>query len=113
MRYSHESVRRIRNVMLTRMGYIIKTRNKLGVTQKTMAEEYGVSISAIRAIKSGTYSGIALDRLIMVADGMKMDYTITVVSRNGRKDATVVLNSYATDPLVQRLTLEAGRLFGR
>lgn len=110
MRYAHESVRRIRSVMLTRLGYIINARCRAGCTQTQLANEYGVSISAIRAIKNGEYSGISLDRLLMVADGAGMDYVIITSSKGGHKETTLSLQSYSSDPLIQRLVVEAEQL---
>lgn len=113
MRYSHESVRRIRKVLLTRLGYIINARVRFGTSQVDLAKEYGVSISAIRAVKNGDFTAIGFDRLLMVADGMQLNYIISMSSRNGKRDMAVTLDSYAKDELVQTLTLEAGRLSGR
>lgn len=104
MRYTHSLVQRVRSVLLTRLGYIIGLRIKDGATQKSLAEEFGVTTHAIRAIVHNSYSSIALDRLLIVADGMGLDYTITTKSVKGHKEATIDLPRYDQDPVILALS---------
>lgn len=101
MRYTHESSTRIRHVLLTRLSYIITLMINNGKTQVELAEEAGVTPHAISAIKNKRFTAIGLDRILMVADGLGLDYEITRGNHGGQKFERVSLPSYDNDQLMQ------------
>lgn len=110
MRYTHSLVKRVRSVLLTRLGYIIGLRLKSGATQVSLAQEYGCTVHAIRAIVHNSYTSIALDRLLIVADGMGLDYTITWKSHDGHRDVSISLPAYDNDPVIAAAAAMARKL---
>lgn len=101
MRYNHISNTRVRKVMLTRLSYIVTLMLNNGKSQASLAAEAGVTVSAISAIKNKRYKSISLDRILMVADGLGLDYDITIGNKNGEKYALVNLPSYDEDVLIK------------
>ena len=110
MRYSHSLVKRVRSVLLSRLGYIIGLRLKSGATQVSLAQEYGCTVHAIRAIVHNSYTSIALDRLLIVADGMGLEYTITWKSKHRVQEVELSLPAYDNDPIIAAASKRVSRM---
>lgn len=90
-----------RQVLTTRLGFIISRKLDKGVTQKELAEQYGVGPNAISALKNRRWNKISLNYMLKVGDAMGLEYALTIQNKAGEKSVVVQLPSYDNDPLIK------------
>lgn len=90
-----------RQVLTTRLGFIISRKLDKGVTQKELAEQYGVGPNAISALKNRRWNKISLSYMLKVGDAMGLEYALTIQNKAGEKSVLIQLPSYDNDPLIK------------
>ena len=94
-----------RQVMTTRLGFILTRQLEKGVTQKELAKRYGVGPNAISTLKNRHWDKISFNYIMKVADAMGLEYSLTIQNRKGQHSVSVQLPSYDNDPLIRVVPL--------
>lgn len=96
MRYKHESILRIRNVLGTRLRYVINMfMEQYGYNQKQLAMSKNIPAHSISAIINFRSNRLSFDNLLTIADRLDLIYEINISRQgNGVRDINLKLPSY-------------------
>ena len=99
MRYRHDAVTRARNVLVTRLSFVIKEYvGRQGMTYKSFCETFGVSRHAVYFITKKDYAALSFDHLLTVADRIGLVYSLVITRHSqARTDVQLDLPGYFED----------------
>lgn len=98
---SNKATNVARQVLTTRLGYIISLKAAKGMTLKEIAANAGVGSSAISLLKNRHWNKISLNYILNVADGLGLEYVLTIANQKGNKVTKVSMPSYDNDPVIR------------
>lgn len=89
MRIKHTALQETKNILCVRLAYLLDMLGK-ELTNKSMALALKVSPTVISRIRRGRWAEVSLDYVMVVADNLEVDYSITVARRKGQTTVKVV-----------------------
>ena len=84
MAYKHNTITIAKEQLVIRLGYIIRHLVSGKITQREIAQLARVSPSVISSIKNEHAERLGLGTIMKVADMLRLKYSVTFESTNGR-----------------------------
>ncbi|ORS89618.1 helix-turn-helix domain-containing protein [Escherichia coli] len=84
MAYKHNTVTIAKQQLVIRLGYIIRHLQRGKITQRELAQLAKVSPSVISSIANEHSERLSLGMIMKVADMLRLKYSVTFESTNGR-----------------------------
>ncbi|QDB70315.1 hypothetical protein CF8_0147 [Aeromonas phage CF8] len=94
MRYKNKAVSKAKNVLVTRMGYIVNLLCVRGESVKGISDRTGASYFGLLALKNKQPEKISFDHLLVLADKLGLDYSLTMKTVNGEHFVSLDLPGY-------------------
>ena len=106
MRFKHESLMKVKKVLMTRVSYIINLQIRNGEKAVDLSTKYKINPTTISELKHQKVEKMSLDRLITCADKMGLEYSIGITNFNGYKTIDVSLPKYDNDPVIRQIDMK-------
>ena len=106
MRFKHESLMKVKKVLMTRISYIINLQIRNGGKAVDLSTKYKINPTTISELKLQKVEKMSLDRLITCADKMGLEYSIGIANSNGYKTIDVSLPKYDNDPVIRQIDMK-------
>lgn len=106
MRFKHESLMKVKKVLMTRVSYIINLQIRNGEKAVDLSTKYNINTTTISELKHQKLEKMSLDRLITCADKMGLEYSIGITNFNGYKTIDVSLPKYDNDPVIRQIDIK-------
>ena len=106
MRFKHESLMKVKKVLMTRVSYIINLQIRNGEKAVDLSTKYKINPTTISELKHQKVEKMSLDRLITCADKMGLEYSIGIANSNGYKTIDVSLPKYDNDPVIRQIDMK-------
>ncbi|QFR59295.1 hypothetical protein PS2_0154 [Aeromonas phage PS2] len=106
MRFKHESLMKVKKVLMTRVSYIINLQIRNGEKAVDLSTKYKINPTTISELKLQKVDKMSLDRLITCADKMGLEYSIGITNFNGYKTVDVSLPKYDNDPVIRQIDMK-------
>lgn len=111
MRYIHTAIESSKQAFVVRLSFILSHLNAK-ITQRELAIMTGVSPSTISCLKNNRHDRVSINSVLRVADALKLEYTVSIVSRNGKSKSEVVVESAVAYMARSSVIQNQGRGFG-
>ena len=105
MRFKHDSLMKVKKVLMTRVSYIINLQIRNGEKAVDLATKYKINPTTISELKLQKVDKMSLDRLITCVDKMGLEYSIGIANSNGYKTIDVSLPKYDNDPVIRQIDM--------
>lgn len=106
MRFKHESLMKVKKVLMTRVSYIINLQIRNGEKAVELANKYKINPTTISELKHQKVEKMSLDRLITCVDKMGLEYSIAIANTRGYKTIDISLPKYDNDPVIRQIDMK-------